>query len=117
MFATLNEAWSDEPRISVNTSYKKNDSVEPSNITLDKGYIPPKEYYDFSDDDEYIKDVISCDDILAHLSKCESCRSKVVKKYPYNLPDNILNTLIFVIFGIFILFLIDIFVRLGKYIS
>lgn len=118
-FATIQEAWDgDLPSVQIEKddydSNKKTKKYE-NNITLDYGYKPPKDYYDFDYEDDEEK--ILCEDILQHVESCESCRKKLIKSYPYNVPDNILNTLIFIIFGIFILFLIDIFVKLGKYLN
>lgn len=86
--------------------------IEPfNNIILDKSYTA--EVDDVDEDYEEI----TCDQIIGHVLNCEYCKSKLIQQHPLHLPDHVLNTLLFIIGGIFILFLLDIFVRLGKSLS
>lgn len=84
-------------------------------------------------DDDYIdeefdnKDAQNCNKFLYHLSICEKCREFAKKKFhnPNNIikisrkktSDEILDIALFIISGIFLLFLLDIFIKLGKYIK
>ncbi len=63
---------------------------------------------------------ITCSDIIDHVRKCEVCMKslefefKNSNDYPFDIPEHVVNAIIYVITGIFILFLLDIFVKLGK---
>jgi len=66
----------------------------------------------------------SCSKMLFHLSKCSKCRKYVMEKFQIekqevsiakkSTRDELLDIAIYIITGIFILFLLDIIVRLGK---
>lgn len=62
--------------------------------------------------------VITCPDIIDHVKYCDVCRKSLELEFhedsPYDIPEHVVNAIIYIITGIFILFLLDIFVKLGK---
>lgn len=56
---------------------------------------------------------ITCDDIIDHVRECEYCRSKL-NVSENAIPEHLQNTLIYAILGIFLMFILDLFVKLGK---
>lgn len=74
-------------------------------------------YQDFQQEEEYDSDdELDHEDVLNHIKQCKICQSKiqVESKGPLDIPDNILDFLLYTITGIFILFLLDIVLRVGK---
>ncbi len=74
-------------------------------------------YQDFQDETDYDSDdELDHEDVLNHIKHCKICQSKiqVETKGPLDIPDNILDFLLYTITGIFILFLLDIVLRIGK---
>ncbi len=66
-------------------------------------------------DEEYDSDdEMDCASVLEHVKKCKICQSKIVQERQFSLPDNVLDILLYTITGIFILFLLDIVLRIGK---
>lgn len=67
---------------------------------------------------EPAEQVITCDDIVDHVKHCERCMNNLQidlhQSGPYDIPEHIVNAMIYIITGIFVLFLLDIFVKLGK---
>ena len=59
---------------------------------------------------------LNCDKVIRHLKKCHKCRSKLkMENNTYSwFTQEIKDILIFVLIGIFIIFILDIFVRLGR---
>ena len=58
----------------------------------------------------------TCDDLNSHLLTCQVCQKNVKNRYS-KLDDSkkkIIDIFIFLLLGILILFILDIFVRLGK---
>ena len=58
-------------------------------------------------------DDITCDDIVDHVRECVHCRRKL-NVSDNAIPDHLQNTLIYAILGIFLMFILDLFVKLGK---
>ena len=63
----------------------------------------------------------SCLEFLDHISKCEKCRNFILKKMNLKskteedmLKENMLDITIYILSGIFILFLLNSFINLGK---
>jgi len=76
-------------------------------------------YQDFDAEEEYDSDdELECMDVLEHIKTCKVCQSKIIQENknnnPLSLPDNVLDILLYTITGIFILFLLDIVMRVGK---
>lgn len=73
-------------------------------------------YQDFDAEEEYDSDdELECNDVLQHIRGCKICQSKlIIDKDPLSIPDNIIDMILYTITGIFILFLLDIVLRLGK---
>ncbi len=67
--------------------------------------------------------LVACDDALTHLDKCKSCQDKVVKKYQKKSPiSGLLSNenkefITVILVGIFIIMILDLFVRLGQSLS
>lgn len=76
--------------------------------------------------------VTNCEDALKHIETCKKCKKKLMKRYKHlrqEIVENFENEkksgktvkpnemFIMVLVGIFIIFALDIFVRLGKYIN
>jgi len=65
--------------------------------------------------EDYESPDITCDDIIGHVSECEYCRQQLnISTDPLGIPEYLQNTILYIIMGIFILFLLDMFVKLGK---
>jgi hypothetical protein len=65
---------------------------------------------------EHFESDLNCDKVIRHLKKCSKCRSKLkMESSSYSwFTQEIKEILIFVLIGIFIIFILDIFVRLGR---
>jgi len=92
----------------------------------DEGYEEEEIIEDFDNDNDNDNDS-NCGHLIEHLSKCPKCRlylekhfgkqdniQKYIKK---KREDQLLDIAIYIATGIFILFLLDIFVRLGKFVN
>jgi hypothetical protein len=55
----------------------------------------------------------NCDAFIDHVRKCSKCRAKITPDTPYSIPEHVIDTLLYIITCIFILFVLDLFVRLG----
>jgi hypothetical protein len=70
------------------------------------------------EEQEPAEPVLTCSDIVDHVKHCEVCRKSLELEFheesPYDIPEHVVNAIIYIITGIFILFLLDIFVKLGK---
>ncbi len=89
-------------------------------------YQEEEDYEDLIEgfEDQTTKD-INCGHLLEHLAKCPKCRlylekhfgkQENIQKYiQRKREDQFLDIAIYIVTGIFILFLLDIFVRLGKF--
>ena len=87
-------------------------------------------YYDnkYNKEPEHIKVTPSeeseCLRFLNHISKCEKCRKFIIKKFNIQ-PENpeqknreeMLDIAIYILTGVFVLFLLDSFMNLGKYLK
>jgi hypothetical protein len=67
---------------------------------------------------EQIEPVMKCDSILNHIQSCKYC-SKFLgqSKRALEIPKNIMKAIIYIMSCIFILLLLDIFVRIGQLIK
>lgn len=90
----------------------------------------PQEFYDADMKARYLQSlpqfepqepaepVITCSDIVDHVKHCDVCRKSLELEFhedsPYDIPEHVVNAIVYIITGIFILFLLDIFVKLGK---
>ncbi len=135
-YALISEAWKikDEKlkerdfkeRPAVNRIIEPFDNVEkfPSST---KKLVEDKEidglayqyYQDFipDEDDGYeTDDELDHGKVLEHIKNCPICQSKIKieNKGILDIPDKVLDILLYTITGIFILFLLDIVLRLGK---
>ena len=92
----------------------------PSNETINKDHqdgLAYQYYQDFEAEEAYDSDdELECMDVLEHIKNCKVCQSKIIqeKRGPLDIPDNVLDILLYTITGIFILFLLDIVLRVGK---
>jgi hypothetical protein len=62
---------------------------------------------------------MDCMSVLEHVKKCKICQSKIIEERGksenlFSLSDNFLDILLYTISGIFILFLLDTVLRIGK---
>ena len=65
---------------------------------------------------ETFENIITCDDVESHLNNCTKCQNKMKNRYS-KLDDSkkkMIDVVIFLLIGILLLFILDIFVRLGK---
>lgn len=81
---------------------------------------PAKEIISIDIDDEEV----GCLKFLDHISKCEKCREFIAKKFnltPKTTEDkkreDMLDVAIYILTGVFVLFLLDSFMNLGKYLK
>lgn len=58
----------------------------------------------------------NCESIVNHAQHCTYCR-KFLKNNKYDIPPHVMKSLMYIITCIFILFLMDIFVRIGTLIK
>lgn len=135
-FSSLNEAYSNSVirGITPESVYKRPDVFEQTSsqelmylLNPNTPSIPTKTYSieSFSNThEEAPKQQDSRDSrdshtmFMEHLNSCSRCRHRFSPKIgKYNLDERVLNTLIYIISMIFILFLLDIFVRLGAVLS
>lgn len=62
-----------------------------------------------------------CDNFLEHILTCEKCKEYILQKY--NMKDNSINNddmldvAIYILTGIFVLFILDSFISLGKFLK
>ena len=78
----------------------------------------------FTNEASYGKYQTECSSILTHLSKCEKCRNFVRQKFAPQKPqqeveeeqkdDEYLDLAIYIVTGIFILFVLDMLLKFGK---
>ncbi len=121
-FALLSEVWKPPQEIK-----KSQESFDNISISSTKKLVENKEldglayqyYQDFiPDEDEDEDEGYETDDeldhikVLNHIQNCKTCQSKI--KVQNNISDEVLDMLLYTITGIFILFLLDIVLRLGK---
>ena len=88
---------------------------------IDREYNSPnskKEYITLKDNED-----TDCLKFLDHISKCEKCREFIIKKFKLTeaTPEQknreyMLDIAIYILTGVFVLFLLDSFMNLGKYI-
>lgn len=133
-YALISEAWkiTDEKlkekdfkqRPSVNRIIEPFDNVqkfpEPTKKVVEDeelNGLAYQYYQDFQEENQYDSDdELDHEDVLNHIKQCKICQSKIQieNKGPLDIPDNILDFLLYTITGIFILFLLDIVLRVGK---
>ena len=80
---------------------------------------PQKEYITLKDTEES-----DCLKFLDHISKCEKCRNFIIKKFKLTAEtpeqknrEEMLDIAIYILTGVFVLFLLDSFMSLGKYLK
>ena len=131
-YALITEAWKVDgdklkerdfkQRPSVNRIIEPFDNIEkfPSPASQTSSEQPDalayQYYQDFMEEDlDYDSDdELECKDVLEHIRTCKVCQSKIIKDQAFTLSDNVLDMLLYTITGIFILFLLDIVLRVGK---
>jgi hypothetical protein len=59
-----------------------------------------------------------CEDIIRHCLKCKNCRKKLIEAFKINneqnKTDELLDIVIYALTGVFVLFLLDFFIKIGK---
>jgi len=68
---------------------------------------------------ENFSNIISCNSFDAHFNSCLKCQKRLRNQYG-NMDiakQKLLNSIIYILTGVFILILFDIFVRIGKYLK
>jgi len=133
-YALITEAWKInegdklkerdfKQRPSVNRIIEPFDNIEKfpspsSQLSTDQPDALAYQYYqDFAGEDDIdydSDDELECKDVLEHIKTCKVCQSKIIKDQAFTLSDNVLDMLLYTITGIFILFLLDIVLRIGK---
>jgi len=103
------------------TSEQPNYTNELDQLTqsIDKKYNKEPEVIQIKEDEES-----ECLRFLSHISKCEKCRNFIIKKFNIQ-PENpeqknreeMLDIAIYILTGVFVLFLLDSFMNLGKYLK
>lgn len=96
---------------SPHTKQQENDQPNGLAYQYYQDYLPFEDDEDYDSDDEL--DHVS---VLNHIKNCEICQKQIIQenKNPFNVSDNVLDILLYTITGIFILFLLDIVLRVGK---
>jgi len=94
---------------------------------IDTDYNKPekKKYISIPEEPEHFSNSEDeCMRFLAHISKCEKCREFVMKKFgvaPKNQDqknrEEMLDIAIYILTGVFVLFLLDSFMSLGRFIK
>ena len=111
------------------TTYKKvenfsnnleEDVLKKIEDKIDTEYNKPKKQYITIEDNEDIE----CAKFLEHISKCKKCRDFIINKFDLTPKDpasknreEMLDIAIYILTGVFVLFLLDSFMSLGKYIK
>lgn len=131
-YALISEAWKVKDGKLKERDFKQrpnvNRIVEPfDNVDKYPSPSPSKDmdalayqyYQDFipDDDEDYDSDdELDHGAVLDHIKNCKICQSRIIqeRKGPLDIPDNVLDILLYTITGIFILFLLDIVLRVGK---
>lgn len=124
-FSSMNDAFTTSMDVQIQNKYKRPDVFSQITDNSPSSTIKPFEanYEPFKNVDDIINNIsepvhddadITCDDIIDHIKECEYCRSQLDLDDPYHIPEYLQNTILYIIMGIFILFLLDIFVRIGK---
>jgi len=87
---------------------------------IDTEYNKPEKQYITMEEDEDVE----CGRFLEHIAKCKKCREFIIKKFnltPKTSADknreDMLDIAIYILTGVFVLFLLDSFMSLGKYIK
>jgi hypothetical protein len=86
-----------------------------------------KDTLEKKDDEVVVKEDSECDKFLGHFLECENCKSKVDKILDIkpnvetfgnlitkNIDDSYLDILGLILIGIFVIFILDCFVKLGR---
>ena len=87
--------------------------------SIDKKYNQEPEHITVKESEE-----TECLRFLSHISKCEKCRNFIIKKFNIQ-PESpeqknreeMLDIAIYILTGVFVLFLLDSFMNLGKYLK
>lgn len=118
------------------TTYKKvenfNNTIEDKVLKdietkIDTDYNKPekkKTYISIPEEPERFTNEDDCMRFLDHMSKCEKCREFVMKKFNLSPKTNeqknreeMLDIAIYILTGVFVLFLLDSFMSLGRFIK
>jgi len=96
---------------------KQQEQEQPNGLA----YQYYQDFLPFDDDEDYDSDdELDHVSVLNHIKNCEVCQKQIVRERfgennnPLNVSDNVLDILLYTITGIFILFLLDIVLRVGK---
>jgi hypothetical protein len=124
MFTSINDAYTTSMDVQSPNKYKRPDVFSQISQLSTPSDVKPFEinyepFKNVSQEEDYSypsheTSEITCNDIIEHVRECEYCRSQIEPEDPYHIPEYLQNTILYVIMGIFILFLLDIFVRIGK---
>jgi len=133
-YCSLEEAWGEKYA----NIYKKNDSMltnMPEKTNDNPIILKDRSLSDLNTDiTEYymnvkkdINEKKSCNDILDHITNCEDCKQKLNKILQPAVPEikesfmnmhmnnnGVMDIIILILLGIFVIFILDCFVRLGK---
>ena len=87
--------------------------------SIDTKYNKEPEHITIKEDEE-----TECLRFLSHISKCEKCRNFIIKKFNIQSEnpeqknrEEMLDIAIYILTGVFVLFLLDSFMNLGKYLK
>lgn len=126
MVALLNEVYGEDfmtssSNIYPSEFYESHDDMiedmvndEPYHEYIQENKVVNKKIKETFQDNQ--NNIITCELMNNHMESCNECQKKMKTKYtsmePYK--KKILDIIIYVLSGLFILLLLDIFVRLGK---
>lgn len=132
-YCSIEEAWGTQYA----NLYKKNDSMLPKmpkedknpddTILQDRSLTEVSNYY--MDKKKEINKSELCENFIEHFMECEECKNKlnnildikkekskkeIIEGFGENIYENYFDIFILILVGIFIIFVLDCFVRLGK---
>jgi hypothetical protein len=144
MYADINEVWDNTQTVPIFQTIKKNNNnfrIDEDTLIPPKReknlYIDDQIYNDYNYDNynnykpktedkpviEKFSSIIKCSDILNHLSKCDKCQEIVKHKYNIKIiqeknfsfvNDNMKEIFTIILFGIFMVLILDIIVKIIK---
>lgn len=134
-YCSLEEAWGEKYA----NLYKKDDSMVPqmppnnanadTTILNDRSLNKDMENFYIATKNE-MKEKTKCEDVLSHIMECKDCKEKLNKMLNINnnnveefsnmnsisnIGNNVVDIAILLLLGVFIIFILDCFVRFGKY--
>jgi hypothetical protein len=132
-YALISEAWKIDNKAANENEFKQRPEIKTNlepfdnvsnkiSTNIEENPLAYQYYQDFEpeyDENYDSDDEMDCMSVLEHVKKCKICQSKIIEERGksenlFSLSDNFLDILLYTISGIFILFLLDTVLRIGK---